>query len=183
MNNALGTQVAPTMTAASGELAVRRSQKIAVFIFSTLLVGSFAGNRAEAKKKKSPPCAKAHKLTVVDLLMNPDPIGPNGSVRFWRAQIQVDGNGECETIIALRNNATNQLVGREIGRVLKPGLNSVQFEPLTPYRLQGNMPCFSVSAGSAQVKQSLKSERRFCSRKMKNDRWTLRAHEDWHKKS
>ena len=169
------------MTARRYECAMRRPPKIALLFLSAIMVAMFARGLVEAKKKKPAPCAKGHKLTVVDLLMSPDPIGGNVPVRFWRAQVQVDGKGECETIIALKENAANRVVGPEASRVLKPGLNSVRFEPSAPYHFQRSSHCFSVSAGSGQAKQTLKGERRFCAHKTKNNRWTLRPHEDWRK--
>ena len=160
---------------------MRRPAKITLLFLSAVMAAMCARGMAEAKKKKPAPCAKAHKLTVVDLLMSPDPIGRNVPVRFWRAQVQVDGKGECETIIALGENAANRLVGPEASRVLRPGLNSVRFEPLAPYYFQRPSHCFSVRAGSGRANQTLKGERRFCAHRNKNNRWTLRPHEDWRK--
>jgi hypothetical protein len=160
---------------------VRRLKKFAVLIVSALVVAIAATGPVAAKKKKSPPCVKAHRLKAIDVLMTPDPLGRNEPVRFWRVQVEVDGTGECETVIALRDSTANRFVGPQVTRIMKPGLNTLRFESAAPYRFQRNSHCFSVSVGNAQANQTLKAERRFCVRQLKDNRWTLRAREEWQK--
>ena len=91
-------------------------------------------------------CGKGHRLSIVDLDMSPDPVGRDERIRAWRVTVQVDGSGECDTVFQIREQGEDRLVGQEMKRLLKPGVNEIEFPARDGYRFRTREHCFEVIA-------------------------------------
>ena len=115
-----------------------------------------------------------HRLRVADLDMTPDPIAQGERVRTWRVRIRSDGREECQTTLRIRERTDGDLVGRERVYYLRPGLNTIDFDPLEDYRFHRREHCFEVIADIAGTGRPVDAERTFCARQIAGNRWSLR---------
>src|SRR5258706_271152 len=93
-------------------------------------------------------CGREHRLNVADLDVDPDPIGQGDRVRAWRVRLRSDASGECQTTLQIRER-DGDLVGRARVYRLRPGMNTIDFDPVPNYRFQRREHCFDVLADIA----------------------------------
>jgi hypothetical protein len=126
-------------------------------------------------------CGGKHRLEILDLDMRPDPIAQGQSIREWRVTVQVDGDGECETELQIRERGDNEVAGRANLRRLKPGVNKIEIDPSNRYRFQRGEHCFRVTANIEGTQRQVDARKVFCARQIRKDgerRWTMREPED-----
>ncbi len=117
-------------------------------------------------------CGGNHRLRVVDLDMSPDPIAEGQRIDRWLVRLRADANGECRTVIRLRETSGDE-VGRERVFRLRPGDNEIEIEPNERYRFTRSEHCFQVIADIANTPRPIDASRRFCARQIANRRWSM----------
>jgi hypothetical protein len=126
-------------------------------------------------------CDGSHRIQILDLDMRPDPIGQGQRIREWRVKLRVDGNGECDTEVEIREREDNEVAGRAKLRRLKPGVNDIEVEASNRYRFQRGEHCFKVVADIEGTRRQVDAKKVFCARQIRKDgerRWTMREPED-----
>ncbi len=119
-------------------------------------------------------CVGEHRLRVVDLDMTPDPVAQGERVRMWRVRLWSDANGECQSALRIRERADGEVVGRARVYFLRPGMNTIEFDPLESYRFHRREHCFDVLADIAGTGRPVDAARAFCARQTAANRWSLR---------
>ena len=141
-----------------------------------LLIGLAAGLLqacAVATGRDGPRCGRSHVLRIVDLNMDPDPIGQGQLVRDWRVTLQADAGGECATRLWIEERPGNIVVATERIFRLRPGINLIPIEPAGRYRFSRAQHCFTVIADIEGTPRPIDAARSFCARQVGN-RWTVR---------
>jgi hypothetical protein len=126
-------------------------------------------------------CDGKHRIELLDLDMRPDPIGSGQRIAEWRVRLRVDGNGECETELEVREKADNEVAGRANLRRLRPGVNDIEIRASNRYRFQRGEHCFRVVANIAGTQRPVDARKDFCARQVRHDgerRWTMRESGD-----
>jgi hypothetical protein len=126
-------------------------------------------------------CDGSHRIQILDLDMRPDPIAQGQRIQEWRVRLRVDGNGECETELEIREKADNEVAGRAKLRRLRPGVNDIEIEPAGRYRFQRGEHCFRVVADIEGTRRPVDARKVFCARQIRHDgerRWTMREQGD-----
>jgi len=118
-------------------------------------------------------CGGAHRLSLVDLSMSPDPIKDGQRIARFRVRLRSDGSGECETTISIRETSGNQLVARRTAQRLRPGVNELYVLPEARYRFEREEHCFEVLADIERTHRRVDAQRRFCARRAGRSAWTL----------
>ncbi|MBI4528618.1 MAG: hypothetical protein HY695_32890 [Deltaproteobacteria bacterium] len=145
---------------------------LAIAAFALIAADAWAANRHVR-------CGKRHKLSIVDLDMSPDPVEQGKRVHEWRVKVRVDGDGECETLLEIRERPGDDVAGRAVARVLRPGINNIEIEAAKGYRFRAREHCFQVLADIAQTRKPVDAARRFCARETRHGRrWTMRERGD-----
>ena len=119
-------------------------------------------------------CGGEHRLRVADLDMVPDPIAQGERIRAWRVRVRSEGREDCQTTLSIRERSDGDLVGRARIYYLRPGLNTIDFDPLENYRFHRREHCFDVIADIAGTGRPVDAERTFCVRQTAANRWSLR---------
>ncbi len=119
-------------------------------------------------------CGGEHRLVITDLDMSPDPIAQGERVRMWRVRLRSDASGECQTTLRIRERSDGDIVGRARVYYLRPGLNTIEFDPLESYRFHRREHCFDVIADIAGTGRPVDAARSFCARQTGPNRWSLR---------
>jgi len=132
---------------------------------------------ATAAERRRGRCEGSHKVAITDLDMSPDPITEGQRVRRWRVRLRVDSNGECDTVIEIREKPGNELVAREREYRLRPGINEVELEPQERYRFEGKQRCFVVLVDIAGTRRPIDAGRHFCA-SHRPSYWTMREEGD-----
>ena len=119
-------------------------------------------------------CGGGHRLRIVDLDMAPDPIAQGQRLDRFLVRLRADGSGECRTVIRLREDRDNDLIGQERVYRLHPGINEIMIQPYERYRFSRNEHCFVVLADIAGTPRPIDASRRFCARQVAGRRWSMR---------
>jgi hypothetical protein len=119
-------------------------------------------------------CGGSHRLQVVDLRMSPDPIAEGQRIDRWLVRLRADASGECRTMIRLREEDSNDLIGQERVYLLRPGMNDIVIEPSERYRFSRNEHCFMVAANIEGTAKRVDATRRFCAKQSGGRRWTMK---------
>jgi hypothetical protein len=137
--------------------------------------GRYGGEgRVERRDSRAVYCGAEHRLHVADLDMTPDPIAQGERVRTWRVRLRSDGTGECQTTLRVRERSDGDIVGRARVYYLRPGLNTIEFDPLESYRFHRREHCFEVIGDIAGTGRPVDAARTFCARQIAGNRWSLR---------
>src|ERR1051325_7486638 len=128
----------------------------------------------ERRDNRSAYCGGDHRLYVADLDMVPDPIAQGERIRAWRVRLRSDYNGECQTTLRIRERSAGDIVGRARVYYLRPGLNTIDFDPLESYRFHRREHCFDVIADIAGSGRPGDASRAFCAHQVAGTRWSLR---------
>jgi len=119
-------------------------------------------------------CGGEHRLRVADLDMTPDPIAQGERIRSWRVRVRSEGREDCQTTLSVRERTDGDLVGRARVYYLRPGLNTIEFDPLESYRFHRREHCFDVIADVSGTGRPVDAARPFCARQVGPNRWSLR---------
>jgi hypothetical protein len=119
-------------------------------------------------------CGGAHRLQVVDLRMSPDPVAEGERIDRWLVRLRADASGECRTLIRLREEDSNDLIGQERVYLLRPGINDIVVEPSERYRFSRGEHCFMVAANIEGTAKRVDASRRFCAKQSGGRRWTMK---------
>jgi hypothetical protein len=119
-------------------------------------------------------CGGGHRLQIVDLDMAPDPIAQGQRLDRFLVRLRAEGDGECRTVIRVREEGEKDLIGQERVYRLSPGLNEIVIEPYERYRFSRDEHCFVVLADIAGTTRPVDASRRFCARQVAGRRWSMR---------
>jgi hypothetical protein len=137
--------------------------------------------RAELDGAQRVRCDGSHRIQILDLDMRPDPIAQGQRIQEWRVNLRVDGNGECETELEVRERADNEVAGQASLRRLRPGVNDIEIRAANRYRFQRGEHCFRVVADIEGTQRPVDARKDFCARQIRHDgerRWTMREQGD-----
>lgn len=133
---------------------------------------------AEAAERQGVRCGQDHNMRITDLDMSPDPIERGQRVKLWRVTLEVDGTGECETTIEVREKPDRQLVARANRARLKPGRNEIRLEPDAKYAFRQNEHCLEVQVDIEKTRKPIDEREGFCARDAGDGRYTLSERHD-----
>ncbi len=119
-------------------------------------------------------CGGIHRLQIVDFSMTPDPVAQGQRINRMLVMVRADGNGECRTVIRVREDRDNDLIAQERVYGLRPGINEIVVEPRERYRFSRDEHCFVVLADIAGTPRPIDASRRFCARQIAGRRWSMR---------
>jgi hypothetical protein len=88
------------------------------------------------------PCVPPHRLRILDLGMIPDPVRQDQRIQQWSVTLQSDYNGECLAVLEVRDR--DQIAGRRVQYLIKPGVGRYTFQSEPNYRFQLQDHCFTV---------------------------------------
>ena len=94
-------------------------------------------------------CQPPHRLRILDLGMLPDPLQQGQRIQLWAVTLQSDYNGEC--LITLEVRDRDQIVGRRVQYLIKPGVGRYTFQAEPNYRFQLQEHCFTVLVNVADA--------------------------------
>jgi hypothetical protein len=115
-------------------------------------------------------CRRGDRISIRDMDLSPDPIIEGQRIRGWKVRIQLEGNRECDTEIAIREGGDT--VGRERTYRLRPGINEVEIQPAERYRFHGREHCFNVVVDLEGTRREVDANRRFCAYQKAS--WSMR---------
>jgi len=133
---------------------------------------------AQAAERQGVVCGKEHNMRVTDLDMSPDPIEKGKRVKMWRVTLEVDGTGECETAIEVRQKPNRELVARTTRAKLKPGRNEIRLEPDAKYAFREKEHCLEVQVRIEKTEKRIDEREGFCARDAGDGRYTLSEKHD-----
>jgi hypothetical protein len=133
---------------------------------------------AEAAERPGVSCGKEHNMRITDLDMSPDPIERGKRVKMWRVTLEVDGTGECETTIEVREKPDRELVARAAKARLKPGRNQIQLEPDAKYTFRKKEHCLEVQVDIEKTRKSIDEREGYCAREAGDGRFTMKERGD-----
>lgn len=153
---------------------------MAMLVVAGMVLGCATERGDDARRAREPRnvgrsavhCEPPYRITILDLDMMPDPVQRGQRIETWRVTLQSDRDGACNTLLEIRDQ--NELVGRGVEGVIRPGRETYAVSAVQGYRLQQADRCFQVQVnvgGSASV---LEARRSFCARALPGERWTLR---------
>jgi hypothetical protein len=118
-----------------------------------------------------PGCAPPHRLSVLDLGMVPDPVRQGQRIQLWTVTLQSDYNGECRTLLEVRDR--DQVAGKQVEYLIKPGVGRYTFAARPEYRFQAQDHCFLVRANIGNTWIPVDAKKAFCARRGPGG-WSLR---------
>jgi hypothetical protein len=108
------------------------------------------------------PCPPPHRLSVLELGMVPDPVLRGQRIQLWKVTLQSDYNGECRTLLEVWDR--DQLAGRRVEYLIKPGVGQYTFAAQPGYQFQARDHCFLVRASIGNAWTPISAKRAFCAR-------------------
>jgi hypothetical protein len=137
-------------------------------ILGVVLIGlPSSGTSAERGRNA---CRRGDRLSIQDMDLSPDPIMEGQRIRAWKVRVNLEGNRECDTEIAILEG--RDTVGREQRHRLQPGRNDVEIQPVEGYRFQGREHCFKVVVDLEGTRREVDAQRRFCA--VQKPAWSMR---------
>jgi hypothetical protein len=133
---------------------------------------------AEAAERRGVSCGKEHNMRITDLDMSPDPIERGKRVKQWRVTLEVDGTGECETMIEVREKPDRELVARTTKATLKPGRNEIRLDPEAKYAFREKEHCLEVQVHIEKTRKAIDEREGFCAREIGDGRYTMKERGD-----
>jgi hypothetical protein len=135
-------------------------------------------SNGEAAERRGVSCGKEHNMRITDLDMSPDPIERGKRVKMWRVTLEVDGTGECETTIEVREKPDRELVARASRARLKPGRNEIRLEPDAKYAFRKKEHCLEVQVDIEKTRKSIDEREGYCARETEGGRYTMKERGD-----
>lgn len=128
------------------------------------IIGAILGSAIPFRAIGAPPapCAPPHRLRILDLGMLPDPVRQGQRIQLWSVKLQSDYNGECLTFLEVRDR--DQIVGRRVQYLIKPGEGRYTFQAEPGYRFQAQDHCLAVLVNVGNTWTPVDAARRFCAR-------------------
>jgi hypothetical protein len=117
-------------------------------------------------------CTPPHRLQVLDLDMVPNTVRSGEPIEAWRITLRSDRNGECSTILEVRDQ--DQVAGYGQKHVIRPGKEVYRVQATPNYRFRRQDPCFLVQANVGGALTPVDAERVFCAKALSGARWSLR---------
>ncbi len=119
-------------------------------VFAVMIVVT-VGGAAPFGSSAAPPvhCGAPHRLRILDLGMIPDPVRQDQRIQLWSVTLQSDYNGECLAVLEVRDR--DQVAGRRVQYLIKPGVGRYTFQSEPSYRFQLQDHCFTVLANVADA--------------------------------
>lgn len=118
-------------------------------------------------------CTPPHRMAILDLDVVPDPVVQGQPIQGWRITLRSDRNGECGTLLEVRDQ--DQIAGAGERQVIRPGRGSYTISAAPGYRFQRRDPCFVVQVNVGGTFTPVDAQRTFCARQMRGAGWTLRG--------
>jgi hypothetical protein len=148
---------------AETSLTVRRAKS---FLVAAIIVAT-AGSSFQFSASGVAPaaCMPPHRFRVLDLGMLPDPAQRGQRIQLWAVTLRSDYNAECLAVLEVRDR--DQIVGRRLQYLIKPGTGRYTFQAEPSYRFQLQEHCLTVLANVADTWVPVKpadSQRLFCAR-------------------
>lgn len=116
-------------------------------------------------------CSGPHRLKILDLDMAPDPVRQGQSVDIWKITIQSDRDGECNTLLTVRDQ--NAIAGRSQQQTIRPGKAVYTVPAAQEYRFQRQDACFNVQANVGGSFTPIEAQQTFCVKARPGSRWSL----------
>jgi hypothetical protein len=104
--------------------------------------------------------------------MVPDPLRAGEPIVAWRVDLQSDRNGECSTVLTIRDQ--DQVAGRRARDLIRPGPGVYEVPAVRGYRFQRQDPCFVAEVNIGGTATPVETRRTFCARPLPGGGWTLR---------
>jgi len=129
------------------------------------IMAAIAGSVLPSVAIAVPPlaCAPPHRLSVLDLGMVPDPVRQGQRIQLWTVTLQSDYNGECRTLLEVRDR--DQVAGKQVEYLIKPGVGRYTFAAQPGYQFQAQDHCFLVRANIGNTWTPVDAKRAFCARR------------------
>jgi hypothetical protein len=105
-------------------------------------------------------CAPPHRLKILDLGMVPDPIRQGQRLQLWTVALQSDYNGECRTLLEVRDQ--DQIAGAQVEYLIRPGVGRYTFQAVPGYFFQRQNHCFVVRANIGHTWAPVDAKKMFC---------------------
>ena len=119
---------------------MRRWQKA---VFAVMIVATVGGTAPFGTSGAPPaPCAPPHRFRVLELGMIPDPVQRGQRIQLWAVTLQSDYSGECLAVLEVRDR--DQIVGRRVQYLIRPGPGRYTFQADPNYGFQVQEHCFRV---------------------------------------
>lgn len=130
----------------------------------SLIVGCIWAAAVPISVSGAPPmaCLPPHRLSILDLGMIPDPVHRGQPIRAWTVTLRSDYNGECLALLEVRDR--DQVAGRGVQYLLKPGIGRYAFQAAHAYRFEARDHCFQVLVNLANTWTPIDAARSFCAR-------------------
>jgi hypothetical protein len=142
-----------------------------------VLCGVVLGSVVVGEVAHAQNCLPPHRMAITDLDMIPDPVPEGQPIEAWKVTIRSDRNGECTTILEIRDQ--DQIVGLGAQHRIKPGRGSYRIQAAPGYQFQGRDACFVVQANVGGFLTPLDAQRVFCAKASTVTTWSLREPRDW----
>jgi len=129
------------------------------------MMGAAWGSAVPFGAVAAPPlgCAPPHRLSVLDLGMVPDPVRQGQRIQLWTVTLQSDYNGECRTLLEVRDR--DQVAGKQVEYLIKPGVGRYTFATQPGYQFQAHDHCFLVRANIGNTWTPIDAKKAFCARR------------------
>ncbi len=134
-------------------------------VLGMAIIGAILGSAIPFRASGAPPvfCSPPHRLKILDLGMVPDPVRQGQRIQLWAVTLQSDYNGECRTLLGVRDR--DQVVGKEFEYLIRPGLGRYTFQAEPGYRFQAQEHCFQVLVNIGNTWKPIDAARVFCARR------------------
>src|SRR5262245_11646885 len=92
-----------------------------VLVIAALATALAAAPLDLSAQPRRPSCTGSDRLSVSDLDMSPGPVANGLAIQRWRVVLNVDGDGECDTVLMLTTPSPSRYKGRR--GALEPNTN------------------------------------------------------------
>jgi hypothetical protein len=139
-------------------MAMKQAKKVLLLV----MIGVAAGGAVPFVAIGQTPifCAPPHRLGILGLGMVPDPVRQGQRIQLWTVALQSDYNGECRTLLEVRDG--DQLAGAAVEYLIKPGVGRYTFQAVPGYRFQRQNHCFLVRANIGNTWTPIVAKKAFC---------------------
>ena len=119
-------------------------------------------------------CLEVHRLRILDLDMDPDPVRPGQAIAAWRITLRSHYEDDCATLLTVYDR--DELAGRSHRLRIQPGTGVYTIAAVPEYRFQRQDTCFNVQANVGGSRTPIEAQRTFCVHSRSGRFWSLREH-------
>ena len=143
------------------------------FVLAVMFLGCIWASATPFTAFAAPPllCLPPHRLSVLNLGMIPDPVRQGQRIQLWTVKLRSDWNGECVTFLEVRDR--NQIAGKKVQYLIKPGEGRYALPAEPSYFFQGRDSCFTVYVNVTNTWAPVAAARTFCAQ-LGPGGWSLR---------